>query len=130
MTLQNYLRRVLACTICTFSLFHPCPFWPHFGSHLGSNWEAGFPTILTFGLPGRVSGSSWCALAPPLDISCPPWALQIVRRRFWRALGPLLDMSSGPYIYKWAPGSQSFEKPGHVSSGPYIYITKHRARED
>ena len=48
-TSREGVRRVHSNTIAQFSLFHPGPFWLHFGSNFGIDLEAQIPTILLLG---------------------------------------------------------------------------------
>ena len=55
-TSREGVRSVHSLTIAPFSVFHPCPFWLHFGLHFGVILGAKFATILLFGRPGRQHG--------------------------------------------------------------------------
>ena len=50
------VRSVHSLTIAPFSVFHPCPFWLHFGLHFGDILGAKVATMLFFGRPGRQQG--------------------------------------------------------------------------
>ena len=52
-TSRKGVQSVHSLTIAPFSLFHPCPFWLHFGLHFGVTLGAKFATILFFGRPGN-----------------------------------------------------------------------------
>ena len=51
-TSRKGVQSVHSLTIAPFSLFHPCPFWLHFGLHFGVILGAKFATMLFFGRPG------------------------------------------------------------------------------
>ncbi len=48
-TSREGVRSVHSLTIAPFSVFHPGPFWLHFGSNFGIDFKAHIPTILLWG---------------------------------------------------------------------------------